>query len=197
MVNSKKMSKSTVAIVLLSLLLVLSLILTATGAWFTDHKSGASDDTRDFGVIHLNTASMTSSIKDIKGVSIGKDENVMPGDVITLTGLVKLAEDSDKAYVFITLSGNDAKYTLAATDWIAVDGQEGVYYAVMEASNEKTLTLTYDTKDVNEDYTDAAGTLQHMGKPVLGAVTINVAAIQFRNFDNATEAYAQAKTMLA
>ena len=37
MVNSKKkMNKSTVAIVVLALLLVLSLVLTATGAWFTD-----------------------------------------------------------------------------------------------------------------------------------------------------------------
>ena len=38
MVNSKKMSKSSIAVIVLSILLVLSLILGFTGAWFTDDK---------------------------------------------------------------------------------------------------------------------------------------------------------------
>ena len=52
MVNSKKkMNKSTVAIVVLALLLVLSLVLTATGAWFTDSKNSVDSTKFNFGTV--------------------------------------------------------------------------------------------------------------------------------------------------
>ena len=91
MVKSKKMSKSTVAIVLLSLLLVLSLILTATGAWFTDTKSADKDMT--FGTLKLDAITMD-------GVAVAntiETENVhlMPGS--TVSGKVAVKNSGNSA----------------------------------------------------------------------------------------------------
>ncbi len=54
MVKNKKMSKSAIAIIVLSLLLVLSMVLGLTGAWFTDSKSGsANTSTMKFGTVAI------------------------------------------------------------------------------------------------------------------------------------------------
>jgi hypothetical protein len=81
MVNSKKMNKSSVAIVLLALLLVLSLVLTATGAWFTDKEEG-TDVELTFGHIDINVdatafGTVTAGGEYLEGVDI------MPGDKVS------------------------------------------------------------------------------------------------------------------
>ena len=43
MVKSKKMSKGSLAIIILAVLLVLSMVLGLTGAWFTDKASGKDE----------------------------------------------------------------------------------------------------------------------------------------------------------
>lgn len=69
MVKSKKLNKSTVAVIVLALLLVLSLVLSATGAWFTD-KSESEDVTLDFGAIKF-TATSKSGVYRADQVSQG------------------------------------------------------------------------------------------------------------------------------
>ena len=129
MVNSKKMSKSTVAIVLLSLLLVLSLILTATGAWFT---SGKSDNGQVGDKINMRadwlevtvTASEQGALT-LKRTVNGTEETVtdhndaMPGDTIEVSDVTgaQFVIKNDKGYAFyyiIVKDGavidNEAKY---------------------------------------------------------------------------------------
>ena len=62
MVNSKKMSKSSIAVIVLSILLVLSMILGLTGAWFTDKGSDKTSDSIKFGNIDIS-AELTKKIK--------------------------------------------------------------------------------------------------------------------------------------
>jgi len=70
MVNSKKMSKSTIAVIALSILLVLSLILTATGAWFTDQKSGSdTGTTKNFGIVVINLDDTAAGTLTQKGIA--------------------------------------------------------------------------------------------------------------------------------
>ena len=54
MVKSKKMSKGSLAVIILAVLLVLSMVLGLTGAWFTskvNDKTG--NDEKTFGVVNI------------------------------------------------------------------------------------------------------------------------------------------------
>lgn len=117
MVKSKKMSKSTVAIVLLSLLLVLSLILTATGAWFTstapadsassNFKYGTVSGTITAGtnVKHYD-ATYTTGTGDAAD-SIERQE-VLPGDWLVTSVTIKNTSDVDVYYAI--KKGSDYYY---------------------------------------------------------------------------------------
>lgn len=106
MVKSKKMSKSTVAIVLLSLLLVLSLILTATGAWFTDTKDASKDMT--FGTLKLDAITMDNVA--VANTIDTANLKLMPGSKISGKVAVKNSGDSAAWLRYkITVSGEGAE----------------------------------------------------------------------------------------
>lgn len=91
MVNSKKIGKSTVAVILLSILLTLSLILTATGAWFTNSKDSTAGDTVKFGKVEITSATAT--------VTVESATKYLPGD--TISGSVTFANGSDVDIYYI------------------------------------------------------------------------------------------------
>lgn len=73
MVNSKKSTKSLIALVVMALLLVASIALAATGAWFSD--SGTGSAAGKFGTVSVD-----------ESISVSIAENpVLPGDTITIT----------------------------------------------------------------------------------------------------------------
>ena len=92
MVNSKKMSKSSVAMIVLSILLVLSMILGLTGAWYT---ANAAKTDGDEGSISFRNGWMTvaivadgGAIKAYEGDKSTERPNdqVMPGDYLHIEG---------------------------------------------------------------------------------------------------------------
>ena len=87
MVNSKKMSKSSIAVIVLSILLVLSLILGFTGAWFTD-KDAKGEQTVNFGTIDV-ALDGTSDIGFKNGDNSTLTEPLMPGDKVMAKAVVK------------------------------------------------------------------------------------------------------------
>lgn len=83
MVKSKKISKSSIAIIALSLLLVLSMVISLSGAWFTDRKSGTELPVT-MGTVNIQTSDGALSIvQDEAAASI-----TMPGDTLKVTGKV-------------------------------------------------------------------------------------------------------------
>ena len=126
MVNSKKMSKSTVAIVLLSLLLVLSLILTATGAWFTatkDETAKGTDTNVKFGTLGAVTLTITDATwqEHANGASgltaVSGRSYYMPGDEVIGAGLkIEYADAGSEAKVYYLISDGTKYYTLNSTD---------------------------------------------------------------------------------
>lgn len=139
MVNSKKMRKSTVAIVLLSILLCLSMILTATGAWYTNSsKIDGSDGSIDFEMsdwmtISVGTASADGTFKverNAKGEGTWADVTategvykVLPGDRVTFTdgarGTFKVTSAVPFYYIISTDGGanwSSVAYHDAGTD---------------------------------------------------------------------------------
>ena len=115
MVNSKKMSKSSVAVMVLAILLVLSMILGLTGAWYTANAAGKGEQS---GSVSMRDQWLTLSLAADEGAieayradkttPVELDE-VMPGDylkadsttfTVTATKTVEAGENVS-AWVFL------------------------------------------------------------------------------------------------
>ena len=106
MVKSKKMSKTSIAVIVLAILLSLSLVLGMTGAWFTSHYEKNHEftfgnvtitlDGADWAAVDINNASFASS-----GLRLGSPEkHIMPGDKIKFEGTV--TNSNEAAFVYMT-----------------------------------------------------------------------------------------------
>ena len=168
MVNSKKMSKSSIAVIVLSIFLVLSLILGFTGAWFTDKKEGGTE-TVTMGTIDISTS-------DAK-VAVSKDVELnMPGDKITIAGQVK--NTGEKAWIRYKLS-----HTYAAEDELktALDAAfTGSYVYVETAVDAKTGTVS-----LTENATIPT-TLGNTAQGATFSVSLTIEAIQWANNHDGT-----------
>ena len=105
MVNSKKkISKQSIAIIVLSLLLVLSMLFALTGAWFTD-KLDNNSATKDFGIIDIEWNADDKYAIAVATRAEGNDTNLdtlMPGDTLNITGTVD--NKGNAAYVRVELT---------------------------------------------------------------------------------------------
>ena len=161
MVKSKKLSKSSLAVIVLSLLLILSMIVGMTAAWFTDKKEN-SGVTKNFGTVALSVDD--SSFGKVTRVS---NENgdvtgfVMPGDTINYTLGVTKAEDSEDFWyaVLVTITGTEANQSPAQSAIKETD----VHDVASEKSVTGTLELTgasygntYQGKAITLSYTVVA-----------------------------------------
>lgn len=142
MVNSKKMNKSTVAVVVLALLLVLSLILSATGAWFTDKIDNDTGNTMDFGIIDIEWAQDKEVALSIKERTKGADENtalLMPGDTLKVDATVE--NKGNAAYVRVeavltfdsTVTFTAEEVTALGTNWTRTAANILTYKSAVKA----------------------------------------------------------------
>ena len=113
MVNSKKMSKSSVAVIVLAILLVLSMVLGLTGAWFTAKSDAANEDaTLKVG----NIGSVAVSATDYVWHRLGDDtqldavnDKVMPGDYLKAGSVTIDVTEGDEA-VWYLIKGADGNF---------------------------------------------------------------------------------------
>jgi flagellar basal body-associated protein FliL len=174
MVNSKKMSKSSIAVIVLAILLALSMVLGLTGAWFTDKEDTSEAGTITFGKVEMKVAASEDNdmISTARTSESDTYKKVMPGDTITLDLTVARAEDSDDFYysVIITIEGEsaDGKTKLTLTDddltalktatakvYCTADGDqfEGADIVLTGASYgnawmEATVTISYEVRAI-------------------------------------------------
>ena len=97
MTNSKKNSKSIIALVVMALLLVASIVLAATGAWFT-HKAEGDKQDFTFGKIQIAFGADNAYTLDEKADLTAK---VMPGCTIAFNGSVENKEEAAYVAVFV------------------------------------------------------------------------------------------------
>lgn len=188
MVNSKKMSKSSIAVIVLSILLVLSMILGLTGAWFTDSANGnATGDEMTWGTIHI-----TGTGNYVADYAVDK-AHVMPGDTMDYTGTVTVDKDSQDVYVFVnksslTLTAGDG-YEIGAvtsTGWSEITKNETTYYYVALSANANASFSFTITLNADEAWSESP---TFMGKPLeINTITLNFQAIQQANFETAAAA---------
>jgi flagellar basal body-associated protein FliL len=215
MVEKKKMSKSSIAIIVLSVLLVLSMVMGLTGAWFTDKATGGNqgaNNTFQFGQI---SAPLTISSTAMSVTLAG--EKAVPGDSVGLPAINVGYTANFKTYLFLTFNDivvkqNGTALTNAqiavlfeeatasgiamnlANGFEALSGQTNVYYKVYDpgtvAVSCNSQTLTIDT-----DLTRATKLQSGDGAPVLENSTIVIeysiaaAVVQYDHVADAAAAY--------
>lgn len=161
MVNSKKMSRSTVAVVLLSLLLVLSLVLTATGAWFTDWLNPTHNEPLDFGLVDI-----TADEAAIQAASPASFTHALPGDIFNLSGSVTSNSTVD-TYVLLVVDtalriedaeaeGGYAEKSVYYWDATAAEGVGAYVLAINVGSLESTTLVGSWSAAVEVDGIDDA-----------------------------------------
>ena len=116
MVKQKKMSKTSIAVIVLALLLVLSMIMGITGAWFTDKVDfpNKQSETLGFGKVDIEGVGATTIGYTIyeKTAEGEKDYlQLIDGDKITITDETGIENNSnvDILYVVVKTLGVEVK----------------------------------------------------------------------------------------
>lgn len=126
--NSKK---SVIALVVMAILLVLSMAMTITGAWFTD-KLTPDDVTLNFGIVDIefgeNADAYSVKVDGLDGT------HIMPGCTLNLGG--KIVNKGDSAYIAYRLT------LQFATGFSLTDEEEAALPATW-AWDDTALTLSY------------------------------------------------------
>ncbi|MBO7508143.1 MAG: hypothetical protein J6T39_00670, partial [Clostridia bacterium] len=92
MVKSKKLSRGSLAVLLMALMLALSMVIGMTGAWFTDSSTGTSAGTGTFGHVTITNATAAVAMKSGDPNAIN---TLVPGCELTLTGTVTNGSNVD------------------------------------------------------------------------------------------------------
>ena len=106
------MSKGSLAVIILAVLLVLSMVLGLTGAWFTDKANGGSDGSANFGKVSL--ADIADADYKV-GEWTGTENNLLvPGSTVAVSGGTITNDGTVSAYVLVDLA---SKVTFGTTEW--------------------------------------------------------------------------------
>ncbi len=196
MVKSKN-KKSVIALIAMAFLLVASICLAATGAWFTSAKTDAGK-TLTFGKVEI-TVTSAKGLEVVKGNKAGdylEATNVMPGDSLSYEGTI--ANEGDEAYLFVKYSVDglaaDATVTfqVGGIDGVKLEGQTDVYYVKLDkkgganANSSVKFAVELTGEKYDNDYATKSIT-----------AVLKMQAIQYANFADAATAYAQVAESLA
>ena len=187
MVKSKKLSRGSLAVLLMALMLALSMVVGMTGAWFTDKDAGDSTGTLTFGTIAISTADAEWEVStDEPRVTYVAD--IMPGDSVAYSGTV--TNSGDPAYVFVKLVATISTGTLPAgaalpNAWTQLkDGSnadvDGVYYVELATNGTQSAALTYEFAGASYGDTYQGATI---------SLSLVFAAVQKANLATAYAAY--------
>ena len=203
MVNSKKMSKSSIAVIVLSILLVLSLILGFTGAWFTDSKDkDLSDDSLKFGTVAINLEEGSAAAWKNRGLTkTVETAYIVPGSSMEAT-LTLSNTGTEDVYIKVgsvanlsvgdkTLNGVEGITVTLAMDTegannkaTAVDGHDGVY-KLNSADKQDFKVIVSIATSVGNEITVGGSKVPLNGKTAqidaALTLTLNVKAVQVAN----------------
>ena len=148
--NSKK---SVIALVVMAILLVLSMAMTITGAWFTDKVTNGNAGELDFGKIELT---------GVDAVSVAKAQDdcsdLMPGCSLAVSGTVTNA--GEKAYVAyeltITFEEDVATPGVAANDPVELPENFTLPTTIGNNAQESTVSASITVAAVQYEHMTTA-----------------------------------------
>ena len=182
MVNSKKMSKSSIAVIVLSILLVLSLILGFTGAWFTDKDDSAKGEL-SFGKIDIEwNANKAFSVTSSNTVDTA-NEKLMPGSKLVFSGQIDNKEDQAYvAYQVVLTFDESVDFTgETITGWTVA--KNVLTYSSDAQTVDKGASIDLSTADVLKNVVVPTSVKNAAAETKL-TVTLKVVAIQTANNEN-------------
>ena len=195
MKKSKKLSLQSLALVLMSFILVAGVAFGMTGAWFTDKPDAATDGIAlGNGVKATITGDFAAACTDD---SSHEHEVYMPGCTVNFTGAITAAEDSSEFRIRIKAEATgveDGKIVMSAitvgeganAETVALgDGDDWVYLQ---------KTTLKDTESVNYsasvEFVGAQLGNDYVNKPITVTVTIEI--VQAAHTTNEASYYAGA-----
>ena len=153
MTNSKKNSKSIIALVVMALLLVASIVLAATGAWFTQIAKPEDAKKINFGKVDVT---VTETGFGFKRGTTAITEKLMPGDKIEAKITLTNTSGADDPWVVykinVTIAGEDvSNIKTFSTPVLLSTINDGVLDASLELEGPKYGNY-YEEKEVTVSY---------------------------------------------
>jgi hypothetical protein len=191
MVNSKKMSKSSIAVIVLAILLALSMVLGLTGAWFTATDSDDANTTIKFGTVAIKVSTEDGNTGAWTSKSTVEGE-YMPGDSYAATMTLKNTGTQDVYYKVIAVAEVTKKDDTSAKEVVGITvkidqtatGNEVVTDSgIYELATGKTVNFPASLKLE----TSLGNTFQ--GEEYSITLKVTIQAVQKANFDPATETW--------
>ena len=145
-----RISRSTLSIAVLSLLLIGSIALTATGSWFTSQNAAESAGSETFGIVSINEVGTYATVSQTPLVNL--DTELMPGDSMTIDLTVQndsnveafirirldMATDGDPV---MDLNTETAFRTALASGLVGWTLSEGWYYKDVALAEDEDVTI--------------------------------------------------------
>lgn len=191
MVKSKN-KKSVIALVVMAFLLVASIVLAATGAWFTSSASGAASGTIKFGTVKVELEGISA---DTTLTKTHEADLTVDGCSWKIEGMkIKFTNTVDIYYAYevkVAVSGtNVTESWFTVPKDVAVNAKKLTKDATSKEIALDNITVTFDSKNAANgvDATDGKIT-----------VTVNVIAVQADHVTGITEGtttYEQLKTLV-
>ena len=112
MQKAKKMSKQTLVIAVLAVLLVLSLALSVTGAWFTDTATDTAKKDIQFGTVSVAATDASATVTG-DNFAETKRQLLLPGDKVSLGGEINNTGSTVAVYIGIKIGAISVMGTTA------------------------------------------------------------------------------------
>lgn len=166
MVNSKKISKQSIAIIALSVLLVLSMIISLSGAWFSDKESGSDSTNGTFATVDITDTDLVIG-------EWGNPTTILPGDSVGITAAFASVSDVDvyvrvSNTVSVVLLGSDGEY--GTVDDIILLGNLAVTATYDGGADSEEIKTNVEGKTL-EDYLTLATQLETSDQRVVESYT--------------------------
>ena len=142
MVKSKKMSKTSIAVIVLAILLVLSMVMGLTGAWFTAKQADTTGKTLNFGEVALGTTVVTDfgTVSHRAGSTDTTYESgvdIMPGDTVHYDLKVVKGDSSEDFYYIVIINVVSVDGTLTLDSGYGVGSAAAVVYNTLNNNGTK------------------------------------------------------------
>ena len=186
-------------LIAMAVVLLLGCVTGGTLAWLTATTDEVTN-TFTVGDINITLTETWNHDSDGNGTNDSWQGKMIPGYTITKDPKVTVLKDSEKCYLFVKLTKSNNFDTFMtysmATDWTAVDGETGVYYRIVEASDADQNFYVLKDNQVSVLDTVTKSDMNGLTAATYPTLTIQASAVQFNSANNTSftvaEAYAKA-----
>lgn len=152
MKKSKKLGLQSLALVLMSLVLVAGVAFGMTGAWFQDADSATSNTITMGNPVLINLKQGSTAVEETftltRERTDASDNTAMPGDTYTVKGGLVVANEGSTSAMYVFAKMTLETYDTATSSWITytvADGEEGTFNTENLALADSTVTTINET----------------------------------------------------